>query len=141
MRRGPILLEMLLLALAAHGLGPEGLDPWRGWIVFKQFARAVAEAPDPGVSVQVTRDELDESVSMVFVRQVIDPVEDWLEPAGGVVCEFTFAVGSRHIDEWEAWSFEAASFERFVDLVEENSSFQDLVANRPVSSAVYWLET
>jgi hypothetical protein len=108
--------------------------------VFKQFARAVAEAPDPAVSVQVTRDESGESVSLVFLRQVVDPVEDWFEPAGGVVCEFTFAMGPRRFREWEAWSFEAASFDRFVDLVEENGSFQDLVVNAPVSTAVYWLE-
>jgi hypothetical protein len=56
------------------------------------------------------------------------------------VCEFTFASGPRQIREWEAWSFESASFDRFVDLVEENSSFQDLVVSRPESSAVYWLE-
>jgi hypothetical protein len=140
MRRGQILLEMLLLALATHGLGSEGLDPWRGWVVFKQFARAVAEAPDPGVSVQITRDEANESVSMVFVHQVVDQVEDWLEPTSGVVCEFTFPIGPRRIDEWEAWSFEAASFDRFVDLVEENSAFQDLIVSVPGSSAVYWLE-
>jgi hypothetical protein len=83
MRRGQILLEMLLLALAAHGLGPTALDPWRGWVVFKEFARAAAEAPDPGVSVQVTR---------------------------------------------------------FVDLVEESPSFQDLIVTPPLTSAVYWLE-
>jgi hypothetical protein len=140
MRRGQILLEMLLLALAAHGLGSEGLDPWRGWVVFKQFARAVAEMPDPGVSVQITRDDANETVSMVFLRQVGDQEDDWFEPAGGVVCEFTFPSGPRHIAEWEAWSFETASFDRFVHLVEENSSFQDLVVSGPGSTAVYWLE-
>jgi hypothetical protein len=56
MRRGQILLEILLLTLAAHGLNGESLDPWRGWVVFEQFTRAVAQTPDPGVSVQVTRD-------------------------------------------------------------------------------------
>jgi hypothetical protein len=140
MRRGQILLELLLLALAAHGLGSEGLDPWRGWVVFKQFARAVSETPDPGVSVQITNDEATETVSMVFVRQVVDQVDDWCEPAGGIVCEFTFPSGPRRIGDWEAWSFETASLDRFVDLVEANGSFQDLVVSSPGSSAVYWLE-
>ena len=140
MRRGPMLLEMLLLALAAHGLGAEGLDPWRGWVVFKEFARAAAEAPDPGVSVQVTRDESAGSASMVFVRQVVDATPEWLEPAGGVVCEFTFALGPRQLEAWEAWSFDTPSFDRFVDLVEESATFQDLVVQRPLASAVYWLE-
>ena len=140
MRRGQILLELLLLALAAHGLGSEGLDPWRGWVVFKQFARAVSETPDPGVSVQITNDEANESVSMVFVRQLVDQVDDWCEPVGGIVCEFTFPSGRRRIRDWEAWSFETASLDRFVDLVEANSSFQDLVVSSPGSSAVYWLE-
>ena len=140
MRRGQILLEMLLLALGAYGLGPEGLDPWRGWVIFKEFARAVAEAPDPGVSVQVTRDEAEETASLVFVRQVVEVTPGWLEPAGGVVCEFTFELGPRRLPEWEAWSFETASFDRFVDLVEENPAFQDLAVRPPIRSAVYWLE-
>jgi hypothetical protein len=140
MRRGPILLEMLLLALAAHGLGPEGLDPWRGWVVFKEFARAAAEAPDPGVSVQVTRDPAEGTATMVFVRQVVEVTPGRLEPAGGVVCEFTFPLGPRPLPAWEAWSFDTASFERFVDLVEETPAFQDLVVRPAVRSAVYWLE-
>ena len=140
MRRGQMLLEMLLLALAAHGLGAEGLDPWRGWVVFKEFARAAAEAPDPGVSVQVTADPADGTASMVFLRQVVEVTPGWLEPAGGVVCEFTFPLGPRHIRDWEAWSFEARSFDRFVDLVEESPEFQDLAVRPPIRSAVYWLE-
>jgi hypothetical protein len=77
---------------------------------------------------------------MVFVRQLVEPEDDWCEPVGGVVCEFTFLSGPRHVGDWEAWSFEAASFDRFVDLVEENGTFQDLVVRSPQSSAVYWLE-
>ena len=60
--------------------------------------------------------------------------------AASPVYEFTFPSGPRRIMEWEAWSFETASFDRFIDLVEENSSFQDLVVSSPGSSAVYWLE-
>jgi hypothetical protein len=140
MRRGQILLEMLLLALAANGLGAEGLDPWRGWVVFKQFARAAAEAPDPGVSVQVTADPTEATASMVFLRQVVEITPGWLEPAGGVVCEFTFAVGPRELRDWDAWSFDTASFDRFVDVVEENPAFQELAVRLPIRSAVYWLE-
>jgi len=74
MWRGQLLLETLVLALAAQGLGPEGLDPWRGWVVFKHFAREVAETPDPGVSVQVTHE--DDTITMVFVRQVVVATTD-----------------------------------------------------------------
>ena len=140
MRRGQLLLELLLLALAAHGLGPEGLDPWRGWVVFKEFARAAAETPDTGVSVQVTADLEEHTASMVFVRQVVAVTPGWLEPAGGVVCEFTFGLGPRKVRDWEAWSFDTGSFERFVDLVEESAAFQDLAVQPPIQSAVYWLE-
>ena len=140
MRRGQLLLELLLLALAAHGLGREGMDPWRGWVVFKQFARAAAEAPDPGVSVQVTTDPAEQTASMVFVRQVVEITPGWLEPAGGVVCEFTFRLGRREVREWEAWSFDAGSFDRFVDLVEESPVFQDLAVQPAIRSDVYWLE-
>ncbi len=44
--RAQYLLATLLALLATHGLGAEGLDAWRGWVVFKQFARQVAEQPD-----------------------------------------------------------------------------------------------
>ena len=140
MRRGQLLLELLLVALAAHGLGPEGLDPWRGWVVFKEFARAAAEAPDPGVSVQVTTGAEERTASMVFVRQVVEVTPGRLEPVGGVVCEFTFGLGPREVRDWEAWSFDTGSFDRFVDLVEESPAFQDLAVQPPIRSAVYWLE-
>jgi hypothetical protein len=140
MERGQILLEMLLLALAAHGLARESLDPWRGWVVFKQYARSVSEWPDPGVSVQITRDESDETVSLIFVRQMVEPIEDWLHPTGGVVCEFIFPPDVRRYSEWETWSFDAPNFDRFVDLVEANGPFQDLTVTKPLRSAVYLLE-
>jgi hypothetical protein len=40
------LLGLLLTLLAARGLAPEALDPWRAWVVFKEFARASAEDTD-----------------------------------------------------------------------------------------------
>lgn len=141
MIRGQTLFETLLLAFAAHGLAPQCLDPWRGWVVFKQYARTVAESPDPGVSVQIARDEPDEDVSLIFVRQVVEQDGDWLYPIGGVVCEITFSNSLRRVPEWEEWSFESASFDRFVDLVEGNAAFQDLTVRRPLRSFVYWLET
>jgi len=139
-RTGRVLLEMLLVALAAHGLGAEGLDPWRGWIVFKSFARAAAEAPDPGVSVQITNDPVDATTSLVFLRQVAEATPGRLTPVGGVVCEFTFDHAPRTVPDWEEWSIDAASFDRFVDRVETSLPFQELVVRKPVRSAVYWLE-
>lgn len=140
MRRGPMLLQLLLLTLAAHGLGAEGLDPWRGWIVFKQFVRAVAEQPDPGVSVQITPDEAAETTTLVFLRQESELRDDRLEPTGGVVCELTFAGTPSGVRQWEAWSFDAPSLDRFVDLVEEDSGFQALVVRPVLRSDVYWEE-
>jgi hypothetical protein len=140
MRRGLILLEMLLVALAAHGLGAEGLDPWRGWIVFKNFAREAAESPDPGVSVQVSSDHAEATTSLIFLRQVVEQSSARLDPVGGVVCEFTFAHTSRVPGDWEGWSIDTASFDQFVDLVEASPSFQELVVREPIRSAVYWLE-
>ena len=55
MKRAQFLLHMLLALLATRGLMPETLDPWRGWVAFKRYARLVNEVPDPGVSVQITR--------------------------------------------------------------------------------------
>lgn len=140
MNRGPRLLEILLLALAAHGLGAEALDPWRGWVVFKQYAREAAEVPDPGVSVQVTVDREDETISLVFLRQEVVQEGGWLVPTGGVVCEFVFGLDQRRAMDWEVWSFEAPTFDRFVDLVEEHGTVQDLFVTRPVRSLVYWRE-
>ena len=140
MRRGHVLLELLLVAIAAHGLAPDALDPFRGWVVFKQYARSVAETPDPGVSIQITPHDEEGTVSLVFLRQEVEQDDSWLAPTGGVACEFIFALGSRQVVPLEAWSFDAPSFDRFVDLVEEHPGFQDLVVARPVQSAVYWIE-
>lgn len=140
MRSGKLLLELLLLTLAGHGLSSEALDPWRGWLVFKEYVRSVAEQPDPGVSVQITADKSTGSDSLVFVRQVVEPLDDWLHPTGGVVVEFTFPRGAKHLAQWDAWSFEAPDFDRFVDLVEGNEPFQDLIVRQPQASRVYWIE-
>ncbi len=45
MRRASNLLPMLLGLLAARGLAPEALDPWRAWVIFKHYARVVDETP------------------------------------------------------------------------------------------------
>jgi hypothetical protein len=134
------LTKALVLAIAAHGLSSDALTPWRGWLVFKEFVREAVETPDPGVSVQITRSDRDGTVSLIFVRQVVEVTDDWLHPTGGVVCELTFPQSSRKMAEWEAWSFEAPGFERFVDLVECSASFQELVVSTPLRSSVYWLE-
>ena len=138
---GQVLTKALVLAIAAHGLSPDALTPWRGWLVFKEFVREAVETPDPGVSVQIARDDAERTVSLIFVRQVIEVTEDWLQPTGGVVCELTFAQGSKKMAQWEAWSFEAPSFERFVDLVEGTAAFQELAVTTPLRSSVYWVET
>lgn len=140
MRRSSTLLPFFLGLLAARGLAPEALDPWRAWIVFKQFARAVAETPDPGVSVQIERRPGSRTARLYYVRQVVAPEEDWLEPAGGVVCELSFSDAPANATPFEAWSFDWRTFERFVDIVEADPGFADLVGRRPVASAVYWEE-
>lgn len=140
MKSGPILLNTLLLAIAAHGLTPETLTPWRGWILFKEYAQSVAESPDPGVSVQISRDDADATVSLIFVRQVVEPIDDWLEPIGGVVCEMTFRQSNRRLLEWDAWSFDAPTLERFADVVEASFALEELVGTKPLISSVYWLE-
>lgn len=134
------LLAVLLGILAARGLAPESLDPWRGWVAFKQFAREVAESPDPGVSAQIAPigDQL--PIRLFFLRQVAVVEHDRLEPVGGVVCEFSFAPQRRTPREWEAWSFDFRDFERFIDSVEQHPLLADLVVTRPLATAVYWEE-
>ena len=129
--------------LASHGLAPEGLDPWRGWLAFKEYARSIREFPDPGVSVQLTRLDESHEVRLAFVRQVLRLEEERLAPVGAVVCELTFPwprpeSARRTPVEWDRWSFEHANFERFVDVVEGEPDFQDLIVTRPVRSSVYW---
>jgi len=141
MTSGPVLLKSLVLALAAHGLSPESVTPWRGWLVFKDFVRSEAEAPDPGVSVQIARDDSEGIVSLIFVRQVVEQVDDWLEPVGGVVCEINFAQRKPRFPEFDVWSFDAPDFGRFVDLVESSADVEDLMLTKPLGSSVYWLET
>lgn len=86
MPRPHYLLPMLLGLLAARGVAPDAMDPWRGSLVFKQYARIMDEVPDPGVSVQLIRHG-DETASPVFLRQVLEQAADRLEPVGGTVCE------------------------------------------------------
>ena len=141
MTSGPVLLKTLLLALAAHGLAAETVTPWRGWVVFKDYVRSVAEAPDPGVSVQIARDDPDGTVSLIFVRQVVEPINDWLEPIGGVVCEITFEQDDRRLPEFDVWSFDYPNLDRFLESVENGADFQKLALTKPLNSSVYWLET
>lgn len=137
MHQASYLLPMLLTMLAGRGLAPETLDPWRAWVIFKQYARAVDEIPDPGVSVQLTRDDAGRA-TLEFIRQVVEADDDWLEPVGGVVMSFTF--NDRHPDGdfHEFWSFEYRSFERFVDAVEQTPDIADLLVQRPTRSVVRW---
>ena len=132
------LLAALLSVLATRGLAPEALDPWRGWVAFKQFVRQVDEEPDPGVSVQISALGDRRPIQLVFVRQVLVRRGDRLEPVGGVACEFWFAQRRTTPSAFEAWSFDSPSFERFVDLVEQHPMFEDLLATQPLASAVYW---
>ncbi len=134
------LLQLLLALLAAQGLAAECLDPWRGWVTFKQYVRVVDEIPDPGVSVQFVGHP-DASSSLFFLRQVLEPAEDnWLEPVGGVVCEFLFSPSATEVAQWEFWSFDHPTFEQFVDAVEQHPPFVELVAKAPEWSGVYWEE-
>ena len=136
--RPQFLLATLLALLAARGLSPEALDPWRSWISFKQFAREVAEVPDHGVSVQITSIGRSDAVRMYLLQQVLSPEADRLEPVGGVVCELTFPARRAPTSEWEAWSFDSSTFEGFVDLVEQHPAFARLMNERPVATSVYW---
>jgi hypothetical protein len=136
--KSALLLATLLSVLAARGLEPETLDPWRGWVAFKQFVRQVDEAPDPGVSVQINVLGDRRPVQLVFLRQILVADRTRFEPIGGIVCEFWFAPRRHTPSSFEAWSFDSPSFERFVDLVEQHPLFEDLLATRPLGSAIYW---
>ena len=138
MKRGHVLLQVLLVAFAAHGLSPESLDTWRAWMAFREFALAAQETPDSGVSVQITPDPSEGAIRLGFVRQVAESRDDWLHPVGAVVCELTFVSTAAHAAEWDAWSFEYPTFDRFVSAVEEHPAFQELIVRRPLTSAVYW---
>ncbi len=140
MRRATALLSMLLGMLAARGLATEGLDSWRAWVVFKQYVRLADEVPDPGVSVQLQGHWASGEARLYLVRQIVEPQGDWLQPVGGVVCELAYADAPSTAIEFEAWTFDSGTFERFVDLIEQHPGFADRMARRPTRSAVYWEE-
>ena len=110
-------------------------------MAFREFALAVQETPDPGVSVQITPDPSEGTTRLVLMRQVVEADDDWLAPIGGVTCELTFASTAEHPSEWDAWSFDYPTFERFVNAVEEHPPFQELLVQRPLASVVYWQAT
>jgi len=134
------LLAALLALFTARGLAPEALDPWRGWVVFKQFAREYAEQPDQGVSVQIDPVGDRRPIHLFLVRQVLAPEGDRLAPVGAVACEFVFAPRRRMPRELREWSFDYPTFDRFVDAVEQHPLFADLLLTPPLSTAVYWKE-
>jgi hypothetical protein len=142
MHRASFLLQLFLSLLSARGLHADALDAWRGWVAFKQYARIAHEVPDPGVSVQLTgrQGPAADETRLVLLRQVVEPNRDWLHPVGGVVCELTFVDPQLRVPNVQFWSFDYGSFERFVDVVEQTPAFADLMARRPVSSSVYWLD-
>ena len=135
-----VLLAALLAILAAHSLDANALDPWRGWLAFKEFARQVDELPDHGISVQIAPAGDHLPIHLFFVRQVLVREGDRFEPAGCVACEFVFAPRRHTPMEWSEWTFDHATFERFVDVVEQNPLLADLLVTRPLSSSVYWEE-
>ena len=135
-----VLLAALFAILTAHGLDPDALDPWRGWLAFKEFARTYDEQPDPGISVQIAPAGDHLPIHLYFIRQVLVQEGDRLEPAGAIACEFVFAPRRHAPREWREWSFDHSSFERFVDTVEQHPVVADLFVTRPMSSAVFWEE-
>lgn len=135
-----VLLAALLAILAAHSLESDALDPWRGWVAFKEFARRFDEQPDHGVSVQIAPAGDNLPIHLYFVRQVLISAGNRLEPVGCVACEFVFAPRRHTPREWREWSFDHSTFERFVDAVEQHPLVADLFVTRPLSSAVYWEE-
>jgi len=139
MSRVEKLLTAFLAILAVHGLEADALDPWRGWLAFKEYARATSEQPDQGVSVQVGLDG-DQVTHLYFLRQAAVLTADRLEPVGGVVCDFCYPSRSAATLTSEYWSFDYATFERFVDVVEQDPVIAELFLQRPVSSQLYWQE-
>ena len=128
-----------IAVLAAHGLSSASLDPWRGWLAFKEYARTTSEHPDPGMSVQVSVDG--EQVTHLFLlRQSLVTDADRMNPVGGVVCEFRFANASTAHSGAAYWSFDYATFERFVDAVEQDPLVATLFVTAPAVSRVYWEE-
>ena len=77
-----VLLAALLAILASHHLEADALDPWRGWVAFKEFVRQFDELPDQGISVQIASAGDHLPIHLFFVRQVLAPDGDRLEPAG-----------------------------------------------------------
>ena len=141
MERAIQLVSMLVAMLASQGLEPPSMDPWPSWRTFKHFVRVVDEVPDPGVSVQIVRRD-DSATRLLFVRQILEPRGDeWLEPIGGVVLEFSFEDPARAaMREIDLWSFDHSDFGQFVDRVEQDAAFAHLVSQKATWSSVYWEE-
>ena len=133
----PRLLTLLLAFCASHGVAPDTPDAWSAWKTFKSFARATAEVPDPGVSVQlVDRDDGYEHVALV--RQVLLGDERWLRPTGAVVWELRFKPSGPVIEEEDIWTFDFRSFDDFVDAVEQHETIAPLLAREVSSGEIYW---
>ncbi len=131
-------LLAFLAILASHGLEPDALDPWRGWLAFKEYVRAATDHRDPGVSIQVTVDPW-RNTRLYLVRQVADPESEELTPVGAVICDFHF-VNREPPAEREFWTLDYSDFERFVNVVEQDPIVAALFLEQPGASDIYWEE-
>jgi hypothetical protein len=78
--------------------------------------------------------------SLIFLRQVVESDEDWLEPTGGVVWEFRFHPSSEPRRRIEYWSFDYETFEAFVDAVEQDAVIARLFVKEADHAKVYWMK-
>jgi hypothetical protein len=132
------LLQALAATYQAQQRDPRTGNLWDSWKCFKLFVRLVNEVPEPGVSVQyLVPDE--GAPLLVFARQVLEPDNDALEPAGAVACEFELSEDLGDL-EWDLWSFDFREFDDFVAAVEADDRFIKAVSHPPRDAWIRWIE-
>jgi hypothetical protein len=119
-------------------LDPDHLDPWSGWIAFKEFLKQEVEGSYDAASVQVRPEG--RATSMFFVRQFTQREDASSDAAdvllGRLIVELQY--DARQLAEQEVWTLDYPSLEEWAAVVEGERWFQALINREPTFTDVYY---
>jgi len=131
----------LVARLAAAGLTPEALDPWRAWKVFKRSLDSEVEGVYDAAAFQCGRFEDEdggESFYACLVRQFSRWEDEEDAPIRRVVMELRYRPADIPLDvPTEVWTHDFPTRADFATVVEGLPQFQAAMSAVPTHTEVY----
>ena len=119
-------------------LDPDHLDPWSGWLAFKEFLKHEVDGLYDAGSVQVRPE--DDATSLFFVRQFTQRQNRRANSAdvlvGRLIVEFHYEF--RALADQEIWTLDYPTLEEWASVVEGAAWFQALINQKPAFTDVYY---